>query len=105
MTIVLRSGSLMSTINKIFGWIKDDYSSNPVRCVLEILAWFMSIGANIMFMWTVPHVPFMWYLGLTVISSAIFAWSLWSRNSLGGLANYGFLVAIDTIALTRLVLP
>jgi hypothetical protein len=104
MTIVLRSGSLMSTIKKIFGWIKDDYSSNPVRCVLEILAWFMSIGANIMFMWTVPNVPFMWYLSLTVASSAVFAWSLWSRNSLGGLANYGFLVAIDTIALTRLIL-
>ena len=103
MTIVLRSGSLMSTIKKIFGWIKDDYSSNPVRCVLEILAWFMSIGANIMFMWTVPHVPFMWYLSLTIISSAIFAWSLWSRNSLGGLANYGFLVALDTAAIIRLI--
>jgi hypothetical protein len=94
----------MSTINKIFGWIKDDYHSDPVRCSLEIAAWFMSVGANVLFMLTVPHVPFMWFLSLTVASSAVFAWALWSRNSLGGLANYGFLVAIDTVALIRLLL-
>lgn len=68
------------------------------------MAWSMSVGANVLFMLTVPHVPFMWFLSLTVASSAIFAWSLWTRNSLGGLANYGFLVAIDTIALIRLIL-
>jgi hypothetical protein len=94
----------MNKINSIFDWIKDDFKSNPVRCSLEILAWFMSVGANILFMLTVPHVPFIWYLSLTVFSSSIFAWSLWTRKSLGGLANYGFLVALDTIALIRLML-
>ena len=93
----------MNRLLSIFQWIKDDYQSNPVRCSLEILAWFMSVGANIMFMWTVPNVPFMWYLSLTVLSSVIFAWSLWSRKSLGGLANYGFLVALDTVAIIRLI--
>lgn len=94
----------MTTINKIFGWIRDDFNSHPLRCSLEILAWFASVGANVLFMMTVPHVPFMWYLSLTVASSAVFAWCLWTRNSLGGLANYGFLVAIDAAALTRLIL-
>jgi len=103
MTIILRSGSLMSTIANIFAWIKSDFKGDPVRCVLEIFAWFMSVSANVLFMWTVPHVPFMWFLSLTVLSSAIFAWSLWSRGSLGGLANYGFLVALDTAALIRLI--
>jgi hypothetical protein len=93
----------MTRLLSIFQWIKDDYQSNPVRCSLEILAWFMSVGANIMFMWTVPHVPFMWYLSLTVASSAVFGWALWTRNSLGGLANYGFLVALDTVAIIRLI--
>lgn len=85
-------------------WIKEDWASNHIRCVLEIMAWFMSVGANVMFMLTVPNVPFYWYLSLTVGSSAIFAWALWTRGSLGGLANYGFLVTVDSIALTKLLL-
>jgi len=93
----------MNTIANIFAWIKTDYQSDPTRCVLEIIAWFMSVGANVLFMWTVPYVPFMWFLSLTVLSSAIFAWTLWTRGSLGGLANYGFLVALDTVAIIRLV--
>ena len=64
----------------------------------------MSVGANVLFMLTIPDVPFMWYLLLTVASSAIFAWTLFTRNSLGGLANYGFLVAIDLVALIRLLM-
>lgn len=94
----------MNTLSNIFSWIKSDFESNPVRCVLEILAWFMSVGANVLFMLTVPQVPFLWFLSLTVASSAIFAWSMWTRGSLGGLANYGFLVTLDTIALIRLIL-
>ena len=84
-------------------WVAQDYAENPLRCILEILGWAMSVGANLMFMLTVPHVPFGWYLSLTVLSSAIFAWALWTRNSLGGLANYAFLVTVDTIALVRLL--
>lgn len=94
----------MNKLNSIFNWIKDDFDSHPVRCSLEIAAWFASVGANVLFMLTVPHVPFLWYLGLTVASSAVFAWALWTRNSLGGVSNYAFLVAIDTTALTRLIL-
>jgi hypothetical protein len=95
------SGNKM--LNNIFGWIVRDYREHPVRCVVEILGWSMSVAANIMFMWTVPAVPFVWFLSLTVASSAIFAWALWTRNSLGGLANYAFLVAVDTVALIKLL--
>ncbi len=94
----------MKLIDDTITWIKDDWSSSPVRCVLEVLAWAMSVGANVMFMLTVPHVPFLAYLTLTVTSSAIFAWALWTRGSLGGLANYGFIVTVDTIALIKLIL-
>ena len=91
-------------IENIFGWIARDYREHPVRCVVEILGWSMSVGANIMFMLTVPAVPFVWFLSLTVSSSAIFAWALWTRNSLGGLANYAFLVTVDTVALIKILL-
>jgi hypothetical protein len=94
----------MKLITNTIEWVKDDWHSNHVRCVLEIAAWFMSVGANVMFMWTVPDVPFLAYLTLTVTSSAIFAWALWTRGSLGGLANYGFIVTVDTIALVKLCL-
>jgi hypothetical protein len=94
----------MKLITNTIEWIKEDWASNPLRCVLEILAWFMSVGANIMFMWTVPDVPFYLYLTLTVASSAIFAWALWTRGSLGGLANYAFIVTVDTVALIKLLL-
>ena len=90
-------------LNDVFGWIARDYREHPVRCVLEIFGLSMSVAANIMFMWTVPNVPFLWFLSLTVASSAIFAWALWTRNSLGGLANYAFLVAVDTVALITLL--
>jgi hypothetical protein len=95
---------IKTLLNNTVNWIKEDFASSPSRCVLEITAWAMSVGANVMFMLTVPNVPFFWYLGLTVISSAVFAWALWTRNSLGGFANYAFLVTVDTIALVRMIL-
>ena len=91
-------------IERIFGWIARDYREHPVRCIVEIIGWAMSVGANLLFMLTVPDVPFVWFLTLTVSSSAIFAWALWTRNSLGGLANYAFLVAVDTVALIKVLL-
>lgn len=91
-------------IGHIFDWISRDYREHPVRCILEILGWAMSVGANVMFMLTVPAVPFVWFLSLTVASSAIFAWALWTRNSLGGLANYAFLVTVDIVALIKVLL-
>ena len=45
-------------IENIFGWIARDYREHPVRCVFEILGWAMSVAANVMFMLTVPNVPF-----------------------------------------------
>lgn len=103
--VLLRLGFFyMNTITNIFAWIKTDYQSDPARCVLEIIAWFMSVGANVLFMWTVPYVPFMWFLSLTVLSSAIFAWGTYSRKSFGMLSNYSLIVTLDAIALMKLLL-
>jgi hypothetical protein len=33
--------------NSTVDWIKEDYATHPVRFVLELLAWFMSIGCTI----------------------------------------------------------
>ena len=94
-------------IKKIFGptieWVKEDWHSHPVRFSIELLAWIMSIGANVMFAMTVPNVPFLIYLTITVTGCAMYAWAAWTRNSFGMLANYMLLTAIDSVALFRVI--
>lgn len=89
-----------STLN----WIREDYRSNPLRCILEIMAWAMSIGCSITMAFTVPNPPFLILYPLFITQCAIFAWAAWTRRSSGMLANYALLVAIDTIALARLLI-
>lgn len=84
-------------------WIIEDWHSHPVRFSIELLAWFMSIGANIMFALTVPNVPFLVYLSITVTGCAMYAWAAWTRQSFGMLANYLLLTTIDSIALFRVI--
>lgn len=84
-------------------WIREDYRSNPVRCVLEVFAWALSIGCSATMAITVPHPPFLILYPLFIIQCGIFAWAAWTRRSSGMLANYGLLVTIDSIALIRLL--
>ena len=94
-------------IKKVLGpateWIKEDWNSHPLRFTVELIAWIMSIGANVMFAITVPNVPFLIYLTITVTGCAMYAWAAWTRNSFGMLANYMLLTAIDGIALCRVI--
>lgn len=84
-------------------WIRADFREWPVRCVLEILAWFMSIGCSVTMALTVPNPPFLILYPIFILQCAIFGWAAWTRRSTGMLANYGLLVTIDTIALIRLL--
>lgn len=87
----------------IIAWIREDWQSNPVRCVLEILAWFLSIGCAFTMMLTVPNPPFLILYPLFITQCVIFAWAAWTRKSSGMLANYVLLVTIDTVALARML--
>jgi hypothetical protein len=84
-------------------WIKADFKEWPLRCVLEIAAWFMSIGCAITMALTVPNPPFLILYPIFIFQCAIFGWAAWTRRSTGMLANYGLLVTIDSIALIRLL--
>lgn len=84
-------------------FIKKDYRSNRMRFIIETLAWIMSIGANVLFALTVPHVPFAVYLTITVTGCAMYAWSACSRRSFGMLANYLFLTGLDSFALAKVL--
>ncbi len=87
----------------IVAWVKEDWRSNPLRCFLEILAWFLSIGCAFTMMLTVPTPPFLILYPLFILQCAIFAWAAWTRKSLGMLANYMLLVTIDSVALFRMI--
>jgi hypothetical protein len=88
----------------IFDWIKQDYKDHPVRFILEVSAWFMSIGCAVAMGVTLPNPPFLILYPLFIFQCAIFAWAAWTRKSFGMLANYFLLISIDTVALIRLIL-
>ena len=94
----------MNLLYGIIKWIKEDWSSNPIRCILEILAWMMSIGCSVTMMLTIPNPPFIILYPLFITQCAIFCWAAWTRKSSGMVANYLLLVSIDSIALGRLLL-
>lgn len=91
--------SLLSSVGK---YIREDWQENPVRCVLEILAWFLSIGCSVTMAFTVPTPPFLILYPLFILQCGIFAWAARTRGSVGMLANYLLLVTIDSIALVKM---
>ncbi len=95
---------MIKLVNSVVNYIKEDWRENHVRCILEILAWFMSIGCSITMAITVPNPPFLILYPLFIAQCAIFAWAAWTRRSTGMLANYFLLVSIDTVALVKMIL-
>jgi hypothetical protein len=85
-------------------WAKTDFKVWPLRFVLEITAWVMSIACAVTMALTVPTPPFLILYPLFIVQCAIFCWAAWTRRSTGMVANYLLLVAIDSIALARLII-
>ena len=86
-----------------YHWAKQDYQEWPIRFILEITAWFMSIVCAVWMGLTLPNPPFLILYPLFIFQCAIFAWAAWTRKSTGMVANYLLLVTIDVIALIRLI--
>jgi len=93
----------MNFIKGVYDWAKNDFREWPLRFVLEITAWFLSIACSITMALTVPNPPFLILYPLFIFQCAIFGWAAWTRRSTGMLANYLLLVTIDSIALIRLL--
>ena len=86
-----------------FEWIKDDWNSHPVRFLIELLAWAISIGCSITMAATVPTPPLLILYPIWIAGCALYAWAAYTRKSFGMLANYILLTTIDTIGLIRMV--
>ena len=88
----------------IFSWIRDDYKTYPVRFVVEIVAWAVSIGCSFTMAITVPNPPLLAMYPIWIAGCAMYAWASYTRKSFGMLANYILLVSIDMVGLTRMIL-
>ena len=94
---------LSNTFINIYNWAKNDFKEWPLRFVLEITAWMLSIGCSATMAVTVPNPPFLILYPLFILQCAIFCWAAWTRRSTGMVANYLLLVTIDSVALIRLI--
>ena len=84
-------------------WIRDDFKSNRVRFIIELLAWAISIGCSITMASTVPTPPLLVLYPIWITGCAMYAWASWTRKSFGMLANYILLVSIDSVGLIRML--
>lgn len=84
-------------------WALRDYQSHPLRFLIEILAWILSIGCSVTMALTVPNPPLLILYPIWIVGCALYSWAAWSRNSFGMLANYLLLTTIDTIGLINMM--
>ena len=94
---------LLSIFEPTIRWIRDDFKSHPVRFLIELIAWAISIGCSITMALTVPDPPLLALYPVWITGCALYAWAAWTRKSFGMLANYLLLTTIDTIGLIRML--
>ena len=88
----------------ILSYIKHDYSTNPFRFIIEITAWFLSIGCALTMALTVPTPPLLILYPIFITQCVMFGWCAYSRRSFGMIANYSLLVTIDCVGLARMLI-
>lgn len=88
----------------ILNYIKHDYSTNPFRFIIEITAWFLSIGCAVTMALTVPTPPLIILYPIFITQCVMFGWCAYSRRSFGMIANYSLLVTIDCVGLARMLI-
>lgn len=88
----------------ILNYIKHDYSTNPFRFIIEITAWFLSIGCALTMALTVPTPPLIILYPIFITQCVMFGWCAYSRRSFGMIANYALLVTIDCVGLARMLI-
>jgi hypothetical protein len=93
----------METIVGIYNWAKRDFNEWPVRFILEITAWFMSLVCSLTLAVGATDPLFIWLYPIFIAQCAIFGWAAWTRKSTGMVANYVLLVTIDLVGYIRLI--
>ena len=84
-------------------WIYEDWQSNKLRFIVELLAWAISIGCSIAMALTVPNPPLLILYPIWIIGCTMYLWAAYTRKSFGMVANYLLLTTIDTVGLIRML--
>jgi hypothetical protein len=87
----------------VFDWIRDDWKSNKLRFIVELLAWAISIGCSVTMALTVPNPPLLILYPIWILGCSLYLWAAFTRKSFGMVANYLLLTTIDTIGLIRML--
>jgi len=88
----------------IYNYIKDDYTTNSFRFVIEVAAWAISVGCSVTMALTVPEPPLLILYPIWISGCAMYAWASYTRKSFGMIANYILLVTIDSVGLVRMLI-
>jgi len=80
-----------------------DFLSNPVRFIVEVIAWILSIGCSLTLALTAPNPPLFEMYIAWIVGSSLYAWAAWTRGSFGMFANYLLLVCIDVAGFARII--
>jgi hypothetical protein len=96
--------NVYAIIKPTLEWIREDWESDRLRFIVEVVAWGISIGCAIVMALTVPNPPLIILYPIWIFGCSLYAWAAWTRRSFGMLANYMLLVAIDTTGLIRMLL-
>ena len=94
---------ITNTFVNVYNWAKSDYKEWPTRFVLEITAWFMSLGCSLVLATSATDPLFFFLYPIFILQCAIFGWAAWTRKSTGMVANYLLLVTIDLVGYIRLI--
>ena len=97
---MVRSCPLLGRVAK---FVEEDWRSHPVRFVIEVIAWLLSISASVIMALTVPNPPLLIIYIFWVLGCSLYSWAAITRGSFGMLANYLLLTAIDTYGLIKLI--
>lgn len=85
----------------MINYILDDYRSNKVRAIAEIVGMLIGVGVSVVLAVTTPVPPMvLCYMGW-VVSAILLGVSSWHRGSTGLTILYGSFLVIDTIGLLR----
>jgi hypothetical protein len=93
-----------NTLHGIFEWIRSDWASYPVRFIIELIAWAISIGCSITMAVTAPNPPLLYMYPVWITGCVLYGWSAYTRRSFGMIANYALLVGIDMVGLVRILM-
>lgn len=93
----------MKALGRVAKFVEEDWKSNSVRFILELVAWALSISASVVMALTVPNPPLLIVYILWVVGCGLYSWCALTRGSFGMLANYLLLTAIDTYGLIAIL--